>query len=140
MVTRITPGMFSNRLSYIFNVYNVHTLEEIAEAVWDRWKSVPNCGVLSLAEIERVLAEYNLNLKDSPTENKQQKMFIENKKLEKLRDEFAVAALQGFLSNPKLLPEILKKGGSESGWLEESAWSWADGMMKVRKRGKDAAK
>ncbi len=46
-----------------------------------------------------------------------------------LRDYFAAAALQGLLSNPKLQPEIMKRGQS---WIEESAWAWADEMLKAR--------
>lgn len=50
-----------------------------------------------------------------------------------LRDYFAAKAMQGLLSNPKLQPEILKQGGAFSGWIEDSAYGWADAMMKARK-------
>jgi len=50
-----------------------------------------------------------------------------------LRDEFAMAALQGLLANPKLQMQIIKSGGALGGWIEESAWGWADGMMEARK-------
>ena len=50
-----------------------------------------------------------------------------------LRDQFAMAALTGLLANPKLQPEILKTGGAYGGWIEGSAWSWADAMMEKRK-------
>jgi hypothetical protein len=50
-----------------------------------------------------------------------------------MRDEFAMAALMGLLANPKLQAHILKTGGAMGGWIEESAWSWADGMMEQRK-------
>ena len=50
-----------------------------------------------------------------------------------LRDKFAMAALTGLLANPKLQPEILKTGGAYGGWIEGSAWSWADAMMEARK-------
>jgi hypothetical protein len=50
-----------------------------------------------------------------------------------LRDEFAMAALQGLLANPKLQMQIIKSGGALGGWIEESAWGWADGMMEKRK-------
>lgn len=50
-----------------------------------------------------------------------------------MRDEFAKAAMQGLLSNPKLAEEIKKHGGAFGGWIEETAWSWADAMMEARK-------
>jgi len=49
-----------------------------------------------------------------------------------LRDYFAAKALQGLLSNPKLQEQILKQGGCHSGWIEDSAWAFADEMMKAR--------
>lgn len=49
-----------------------------------------------------------------------------------LRDWFAGRAMQGLLSNPKLAAEILKHGGAESGWIEESAYGFADGMLVER--------
>jgi hypothetical protein len=50
-----------------------------------------------------------------------------------LRDYFAAKAMQGLLANPKLANEILKNGGSQSGWIEDSAWAFADTMLKARK-------
>jgi hypothetical protein len=49
-----------------------------------------------------------------------------------LRDYFAAQALQGLLANPKLQNEILAKGGCKSGWIETSAWAFADEMLKTR--------
>lgn len=49
-----------------------------------------------------------------------------------LRDYFAAKAMQGLLANPKLIETINREGGAYSGWVEESAWSWADAMLKVR--------
>jgi len=49
-----------------------------------------------------------------------------------LRDIFAGLAMQGLLANPKLAEEIRKQGGAYSGWIEDSAYSWADAMMKQR--------
>jgi hypothetical protein len=49
-----------------------------------------------------------------------------------LRDYFAAKAVQGLLANPKLQPHILKMGGAYSGWIEESAYGFADAMMKAR--------
>ena len=49
-----------------------------------------------------------------------------------LRDYFAAKAMQGLLSNPKLQNEILKQGGCHSGWIETSAWAFADEMLKAR--------
>ena len=50
-----------------------------------------------------------------------------------LRDYFAGKALQGLLSNPKLEKQILAQGGCVSGWIETSAYGFADEMMKARK-------
>lgn len=50
-----------------------------------------------------------------------------------LRDYFAAKALQGLLANPKLAPEIVKRGGCSSGWIEESAFGFADAMLKARR-------
>jgi len=49
-----------------------------------------------------------------------------------LRDYFAAKAMQGMLSNPKLHEHILKEGGAFGGWIEISAYGWADAMMKAR--------
>jgi len=49
-----------------------------------------------------------------------------------LRDYYAGQALMGLLSNPKLAPEILKRGGAHGGWIEESVWGWADATLKKR--------
>ena len=51
-----------------------------------------------------------------------------------LRDYFAATAMQGLLSNPKLHEHILKQGGAFGGWIEESAYSWADAMLKAREQ------
>jgi len=51
-----------------------------------------------------------------------------------LRDYFAAKAMQGLLANPKLRDQILKMGGCESGWIEDSAYAFADAMMKVREQ------
>lgn len=52
----------------------------------------------------------------------------------KLRDHFAGLAMQGLLSNPKLQAQILKTGGAMGGWIEESAYGWADAMLKEREK------
>jgi hypothetical protein len=49
-----------------------------------------------------------------------------------LRDYFAGKAMQGLLSNPKLHDHILKEGGAFGGWIESSAYGWADAMLKAR--------
>jgi len=51
---------------------------------------------------------------------------------DELRNYFAGKALQGLLANPKLADEIKKHGGAWGGWIEESAWGWADGMIKFK--------
>ena len=50
-----------------------------------------------------------------------------------LRDWFAGQALNGLLSNPKLADEIKKNGGAFGGWIEDSAYGWANQMLKVKK-------
>jgi hypothetical protein len=52
-----------------------------------------------------------------------------------LRDYFAAKAMQGLLANPKMSEVILKEGGAFGGWIEHSAYSWADAMLKARKGG-----
>ena len=49
-----------------------------------------------------------------------------------LRDHFAGLAMQALLSNPKMQPEIIKGGGAFGGWIESSAYAWADSMIKER--------
>jgi len=49
-----------------------------------------------------------------------------------LRDYFAGQAFMGLLANPKLAPEILKRGGAHGGWIEESVWAWADAALQKR--------
>jgi hypothetical protein len=51
-----------------------------------------------------------------------------------LRDEFAMAALIGLLANQKLAARSLAAGGAESGWFEECAFEFADGMLKERNK------
>jgi len=51
-----------------------------------------------------------------------------------LRDYYAGKALQGLLSNSSLRKEILAQGGCASGWLETSAWAFADEMIKARSK------
>ena len=51
-----------------------------------------------------------------------------------LRDYFAAKALQGLLANPKLQSQILKEGGAFGGWVEHSAYGWADAMLEARKQ------
>jgi hypothetical protein len=49
-----------------------------------------------------------------------------------LRDIFAGYALQGLLANPKLQEQILKNGGAHGGWIEDSAYAFADAMLEKR--------
>ena len=51
-----------------------------------------------------------------------------------LRDYFAAKAMQGLLANPKLYKEILAQGGCKSGWIEISAFAFADEMLKAREQ------
>lgn len=51
-----------------------------------------------------------------------------------LRDYFAAQAMQGLLANPKLQEEILKNGGAFGGWIESSAYGFADAMLKERNK------
>lgn len=54
-----------------------------------------------------------------------------------LRDYFAAKALQGLLANPKLQEQIVKTGGAFGGWIQDSAYGWADAMMKAREQKDD---
>ena len=49
-----------------------------------------------------------------------------------LRDWFAGQALNGLLANPKLADEIRKTGNAYGGWIEQSAYGWADAMLSVK--------
>jgi hypothetical protein len=49
-----------------------------------------------------------------------------------LRDHFAGLAMQGLLANPKLEKQIIESGGAFGGWIESSAYGWADAMLKER--------
>jgi hypothetical protein len=49
-----------------------------------------------------------------------------------LRDYFAAKAMQGMLANPKLQAQILNTGGAFGSWVPESAYGWADAMLKAR--------
>jgi hypothetical protein len=49
-----------------------------------------------------------------------------------VRDYFAAKALQGLLSNPKLADDIRSRGGAFGGWIEKSAYGWADAMLAER--------
>jgi hypothetical protein len=51
-----------------------------------------------------------------------------------LRDYFAAKAMQGLLANPKLQDQIIKEGGAFGGWVEHSAYGWADAMLEARKQ------
>ena len=46
------------------------------------------------------------------------------------RDYFAAMVLQGLLANPKLAEAIRK----QEGWIEESAWQWADKVLELREK------
>jgi hypothetical protein len=46
------------------------------------------------------------------------------------RDYFAAMALHGLLANPKLAEEIKKR----QGWIDESAWQWADKVLELREK------
>jgi hypothetical protein len=49
-----------------------------------------------------------------------------------LRDYFAGLAMQGLFANPKLEKQIVQCGGAFGGWIESSAYAWADAMLKER--------
>lgn len=49
-----------------------------------------------------------------------------------LRDYFAAKAMQGLLSNPKLADEILKCSKHGHNWIQQSAWGWADEVLKAK--------
>ena len=126
----ITENMFGTRVIRMCGFLNIKTLEEMSALGRQYFlKTVPNCGLIAIAEMEGILSKHNLKFSDVP---------LNTAKEETLRDKFAMCALQGLLSNPKLQQQIIEKGGARGGWIEESAWSWANSMMEIRKRGKDA--
>lgn len=49
-----------------------------------------------------------------------------------MRDHFAGLVMQGLLANPKLEKQIVQGGGAFGGWIELSAYAWADAMLKER--------
>jgi hypothetical protein len=49
-----------------------------------------------------------------------------------MRDHYAGLAMQGLLANPKLEKQIIEGGGAFGGWIELSAYGWADAMLKER--------
>ena len=51
-----------------------------------------------------------------------------------LKDYFAAKALQGLLANPKLADEIIKHGGGNGSWIEETAYAFAERMLVERER------
>lgn len=51
-----------------------------------------------------------------------------------LRDHFAALAMQGLFANPKLEKQIVQGGGAFGGWIESSAYAWADAMLKERNK------
>jgi hypothetical protein len=74
-----------------------------------------------------------MNIPAFPTEQYNPSiMQMERKGGMTLRDYFAAKALQGLLANPKLQKEILAQGGCMSGWIEDSAYGFADAMLKAR--------
>jgi hypothetical protein len=51
----------------------------------------------------------------------------------RLRDEFAMAAMNGLLSNAKLAAVIVKNGAE---WIDASSYEYADAMMAEREKTK----
>lgn len=51
-----------------------------------------------------------------------------------MRDYFAGLAMQGLFANPKLEKQIIEGGGAFGGWIESSAYAWADAMLKERSK------
>lgn len=51
-----------------------------------------------------------------------------------LADYYAGKALQGLLANPHLQEHIIKNGGANSGWIEESASTFGDELAKLRSK------
>ena len=70
---------------------------------------------------------------ESPLESKNNRLFPISAGMD-LRDYFAAKAMQGLLANPKLYKEILAQGGCKSGWIEISAFAFADEMLKAREQ------
>jgi len=107
----------------------IETVSQIAQFARGTFARQNGCGKLAMSEIDAIVESFGISYADG------KKMSLKNPPVsaKTLRDEFAMAALAGLLANPKLQKEILAKGGANSGWIEESAWGWADGMMEKRK-------
>ena len=82
----------------------------------------PSCGRRTMTKINRQEA-----LAQEAREKVRKPLTLEEGMT--LRDYFAAKAMQGMLANPKLQEQILKAGQS---WIEKSAWSVADAMLKER--------
>jgi hypothetical protein len=49
-----------------------------------------------------------------------------------LRDYFAGLAMQGLLANPKLLDKIMEIHSDDQGWIELTAYAYADAMIEAK--------
>lgn len=101
-----------------FNTFNDLRCVSSVELSW-----YPNLGVKSIALIHAEIAKI-LDPKIDKNSGKEQD--------KTLRDYFAAKALQGLLANPKMQDEIIKHGGASSGWIESSAYEFADAMLSKR--------
>lgn len=96
---------------------NISSFEQLADAAKRHGlREIPNLGPRGIEEISRALPDIKIASPASPLPST-------------LRDQFAAAALRGLLSNPKLHAEILARSQP---WISESAWAWADDMIRTR--------
>ena len=108
-------------------IFSVSELSMLAATGEGRLLRIDNLGRLSSAEIyQRLFVRYH-----SDAASNKQKASPAPKQPSPRRDLFAAAALQGLLANANLKAEIIKSGGCSSGWIETSAWGFADEMLKA---------
>lgn len=98
----------------------------MSTATYDPANPVKNDGEFYLGLSAREYAAIKLRVPDSGTE------WLDAMIRKSLRDELAAKAMQGLLANPKLQPEIMKRGGATGGWIDTSAYGWADAMLEAR--------
>lgn len=121
------------RTAWAIEIYNeqnpdkpIKSLEDLAALPEYKVLQIPNCGRKSLNDMKNLLEQYGLAFAPNPRFDGP---ITVNSERVTLRDQFAMAALTGLLSNPKLAQAILREGPS---WFDENAFAYADAMMAAR--------